>query len=696
MARRETVAAGPGSRALIVDVIRSAGPISRIELVEATGLTQPSISNIVRKLLDEGVVRETGDTVATGGKPRTLLAINAHAVYGVGMHLATDWITCVVTDTNGGIVGRQLVAGVGDDPPDKVIERLVELFRSVTEGLGLARSSLAGLAVVGPGPVDVLRGVLPAPGSSERLELCETLAAELGVPVLVDNDAAAAAVGEFWGRQISRERTFGCLYMGHGIGAGTVLDGSLHRGASSNAGELGHITVVADGLTCRCGNRGCLELYAAPPALVTQARAIPGLADRIGISACDTDAHAFDLLARSAVYGESGAAEIVDASVTRLADAAVTLANLWDLDTLVVAGPGFAVTGARYVSEIRRRLAARARARDRHGVWVELSSNPRDSAAIGGAALVLQGLVAPGHGPEVTPPGWKRLDAQSAPVVHSGTPVGLALVRDAEVLGAEPWFHEFIAGMERVLVPLGVPVLMQVVPTVERACERLRDWAANKTVCGTILIDLSPGDERVALVQELGLPTVVVGDPDTAAGLTVVWTQDDRAMRSVVEEMVAAGHTHIGHVAGPAEMAHTIIRHQAFLTAARELGVTATVFDGDYSAAAGARAIAALAELPEPPSVLLFDNDLMALGALEEATEMGIPVPSALSLVAWDDSALCQLAEPPLSAVGHDVQVMGELVGNALSGVLVGEAAQVFEAELAQLVRRGSTAPTNT
>ncbi|MDR1430735.1 MAG: ROK family protein [Propionibacteriaceae bacterium] len=696
MARRETVAAGPGSRALVVDVIRSAGPISRVELVEATGLTQPSISNIVRKLLDEGVVRETGDTVSTGGKPRTLLAINAHAVYGVGVHLAADWITCVVTDTNGGIVGRQLVAGVGDDPPAKVVQRLAELFRVVTGGLGLARSSLAGLAVVGPGPVDVLGGILPAPGSGEQLELGAVLAAELGVPVLVDNDSAAATVGEFWGRQISRDRTFGCLYMGHGIGAGTVLDGSLHRGASSNAGELGHTAVVADGLACRCGNSGCLELYAAPPALVKQARAVPGLAKGIGIGGCETDAHAFDLLARSAVYGEPGAVELVDASVARLADAAVTLANLWDLDTLVVAGPGFAVAGARYVSEIRRRLAERARARDRHTVWVELSNNPRDSAAIGGAALVLQGLVAPGHGPEVTPPGWRLADAPPEDAIRSGTPIGLALVRDAEVLGAEPWFHEFIAGIERVLVPLGVPVLMQVVPTIERASERLRDWAATKAVCGAILIDLSPGDERVALVQELGLPTVVVGDSETAGGLTVVWSQDDRAMGSVVGELFAAGHTHIGHVAGPAEMAHTIIRRSAFLAAAQELGVTATVFDGDYSAAAGARAVAAFAEMPEPPSVLLFDNDLMALGALEEATRMGVLVPDALSLVAWDDSALCQLAEPPLSAVGHDVQVMGELVGNALAGVLAGERAQVYEAEQARLIWRGSTIQVNT
>lgn len=688
MARRETVVAGPGSRALVVDLIRSSGPISRVELVAATGLTQASISNIVRKLLIEGVVHEVGTMASTGGKPRTLLAINAHAVYGMGMHLATDSITCVVTDTSGGTVGRELVAGVGDDPPSTVIERLADLFHSVADGLGLARSSLAGLAVVGPGPVDVVRGVLPVPGGTGHLELGGVLAAKLGVPVLVDNDAAAAAIGEFWGRQISRERTFGCLYMGHGIGCGTVLDGSLHRGASSNAGELGHVTVVPHGVACPCGNYGCLECYAAPPVLVARARAVPGLAASLGITDQDSGAHGFDRLARAALYGDERAEQIVESSVELMADAAVTLANLWDLDTLVLAGPGFAVAGSAYVRKIRERLAERARARASHDVRVDLSGDPRDSAAVGGAALVLQGLVAPGHGPQIASPGAR---GESVTVRGLDCPVGLALVRDAEVLTAEPWFHEFIAGIERVLVPRGVPVLLQVVPTVEAACERMRAWAATGAVRGVILIDLSPSDERVGLVKDLGLPAVVVGDPVTAGGLTAVWSQDGLAMRSVVAALAGAGHTRIGHVAGPGQMAHTIIRREAFLAAAEELGLQASTFGGDYSAATGARAVEHVAAMEDRPTALVFDNDLMALAGLDEAARLGVRVPEDLSLVAWDDSALCQLADPPLSAVSHDVQSLGELVGHAMSEALVGVAPQVIEAEPAHLVVRGSS-----
>lgn len=404
MARREAAAAGPGSRALVVDVIRSSGPISRVELVEVTGLTQPTISNIVRRLIDDGVVRETGATVATGGKPRTLLVINSHAAYGVGIHVGADAFTCVVTDTRGGTVGRQLVAMPANERPNGVVAALAALYQDVTKGLGLLPQSVAGLAVVGPGPVDVAQGrflALPGLQGWADLNLARRLAAELGVPVLVDSDAAAAAVGEFWGRRVSRERTFGCLYMNSGIGSGVVLDGALHRGASSNGGKIGHVAVVRDGRPCYCGNHGCLERHASPAVLVEQARQTPDLGARLGIQPEDPDARAFDVLARAAIYGDDQARALVDESADLVAEGAVTLANLWDLDTLVLAGPGFAVAGSIYVSRIRDRLSERAFSREVHDVQVDLSSNPRDSAAIGGAALVLQGSVAPGHGPKV-------------------------------------------------------------------------------------------------------------------------------------------------------------------------------------------------------------------------------------------------------------------------------------------------------
>ena len=161
-------------------------------------------------------------------------------------------------------------------------------------------------------------------------------------------------------------------------------------------------------------------------------------------------------------------------------------------------------------------------------------------------------------------------------------------------------------------------------------------------------------------------------------------------MRDVVSALAAAGHHHVGHVGGPAQMAHTIIRRHTFLQAAGEFGLQTSVFDGDYSEAAGARAVTAVQELADRPTALHFDNDVMALGALDEARQLGLAIPDDLSLVAWDDSALCQLAVPSLAAVSHDVQVLGELAGEALADVLGGAPAQVVRATPAQLVARAS------
>ncbi|MDR1392960.1 MAG: ROK family protein [Bifidobacteriaceae bacterium] len=404
VARRETLQSGPGSRALVVDIVRSSGPISRVELVEATGLTQPAISNIVRGLITDGVIRETGATVATGAKPRVLLAINSSVAYGVGLHVGMDAVTCAVTNTRGGIVGRQLAGLEGGTSREPPISQLAELCHRTIDMLGLPAGSIAGVTVAGRGPADVQHGLLPSlqasqPGSPASLRT--ELEQRLSLPVLVAANADAAAVGEFWVRQVSRERTFGCLYLGTELSAGLVLDGALFRGASSNAGQIGHVPMSPDGPPCPCGNRGCVNLYVTPAAVVNQAWGDSELVARMGLRPDETTARTFDILARAAILGDREARALLDVSAVGLADSALTLVNLWDIDTLVLAGPGFAVAGSLYVQEIRRRLAASAFARSIHAVRVDLSNNPRDSVAIGGAALVLQGSVAPGHGPLV-------------------------------------------------------------------------------------------------------------------------------------------------------------------------------------------------------------------------------------------------------------------------------------------------------
>ncbi|MBB2943466.1 putative NBD/HSP70 family sugar kinase [Actinoplanes lutulentus] len=377
MARREAPAAGPGSRALIVDVIRSAASISRVELAGLTGLTQPSISNIVRDLIADGIIHEVGSADSVRGKPRKLIAIKPANRFGIGFHLGPDTLTCVAVDLTGGVVGREVV-------PRPPADQLAGQFDDFTAGLDLPRGRIEGLAIVAPTPY-------PSGAPSEDLHtLRATLTERLGLPVMVENDAAAAALGEFWSRRVSREQAFGCIYLGTGIGAGFVFGGALFRGASFDAGELGHMSIAYDGRECPCGNQGCVERYASMAAVVADA-SVP--VNGTSLSS------AYDTVARAAVTGDATAFQILDRAAGHLAVAATSMVNLLDLGRVVLTGPGAALAGSIYARRLRTHLERTAHSRRRHPVLVELSAQPRDAASIGAAALVVQAAVAPGHTP---------------------------------------------------------------------------------------------------------------------------------------------------------------------------------------------------------------------------------------------------------------------------------------------------------
>lgn len=404
MARRASVSEVPGSRALIVDLVRSAGPVSRVELTEATGLTQPAVSVIVRSLLDDGVVVEVGSTPSNGGKPRRLLDMNRTARYGLGLQLGVESMTLVATDSNGGLVARERHLGAADEPPAEVTARMAKTFDRFIATAGVPRDVIGGVAVVVPGPVapDGLVGAPTLPRWS-GFALREELERLIGLPVLVDNDANAAALGEYWGRGVSRYTTFGCIYVGGGLGAGLVVDGALYRGSSSNAVELGHISVASDGPECFCGNVGCLERLASPAAVVDQARADRSSYAEIDLeSETRTATEAYETLARAAVTGHQAAADLVGRAARLVGSAALTMCNLFDLDELVLTGPALATAGSLYARETRNVLQRRGFARRTHETIVSLSTHPRDAAAVGAAALTLQSALTPGHGPALS------------------------------------------------------------------------------------------------------------------------------------------------------------------------------------------------------------------------------------------------------------------------------------------------------
>lgn len=253
--------------ALVLDLLRTAGEagISRLELAERTGLTPQAVSKITARLRAEGLAAEAGRRASTGGKPRTVLRLVPDAGYAVGLHLDRDELTAVLVDLAGATVSaRRTPLDFGAGAP-AVIEaasrEIAALALPPPRTLPLAPRGLLGVGVAVPGPLDHGRGVLHRVTGFPQWDgfaLRDVLSERLGLPVVVDKDTNAAALGLAL-RARPAGGSFAYLHLGTGLGAGLVLGGALYRGARTGAGEFGHQTLQLDGVRCSCGGRGCIE-----------------------------------------------------------------------------------------------------------------------------------------------------------------------------------------------------------------------------------------------------------------------------------------------------------------------------------------------------------------------------------------------------------------------------------------------------
>ncbi|ANF32494.1 hypothetical protein A0130_13180 [Leifsonia xyli] len=268
-------------------------------------------------------------------------------------------------------------------------------------------------------------------------------------------------------------------------------------------------------------------------------------------------------------------------------------------------------------------------------------------------------------------------------------PLGLVLELEQQY-GEEPYYHELTAGMQNVLLGAGTSLVVKIVPDAETELETYRYWKDSGAVAGVFLLNLRIDDPRVTLLTELNLPTVVVGFPETAGQFPAVWTDDASAMELAVQRLFDLGHRRIGRVSGPTQLAHTIIRTASFESKCAELGVIGDINEAhDYTEANGRAATAALVARETPPTAIIYDDDVMAIGGLEELKARGLAVPGDVSILAWDDSPFCMLSEPPLAVMGHDIQSIGELCARSMLSELSG-VRESHERAIATFVKRES------
>ncbi|MFI0899014.1 LacI family DNA-binding transcriptional regulator [Streptomyces sp. NPDC020983] len=288
--------------------------------------------------------------------------------------------------------------------------------------------------------------------------------------------------------------------------------------------------------------------------------------------------------------------------------------------------------------------------------------------------------------------GWSPNHSARALRGVRDTAVGLVLTRSPRELGHEPFWTHFIAGIGEGLATTGHALELCLATGVRHEMQVYRRWWLQQRVSGAIVVDVRHDDERLPLLRELSLPVVVAGPPHLTGGLPAVWSGDDACMDTLVRHLAALGHRHIAWAADDSLLlGHTTVRTEAFSGICAELGVEAvTVAQG----AGGdlARVTRTLLLGAKAPTAVIYESTMAAIAALGVAKELGVHVPDGLSIVAWDDSALCRITRPPLAVARHHLHDYGVRAARSLLRVIGGAGPEPVPPAAATVRPRGSTA----
>ncbi len=372
---------GEANRSRVLRAFCDHGPLSRADLARLAGVPRATIGVIVQGLIDDALLEESEPdrTTRRVGKPGRPLWFRRDAGLSGAVDFSASSVRAALVNARGELVDRAAVpCETGTASNAELEEAVVSAARSV---LGAGDGPILGIGIAVPGVCDARTGTVMGsnqlPGAVGQ-GLVAAVGAAFVLPVLVDNDARAQALGEKWFGDGRGCTTFASVQTGHGLGVGLVLGGLLYRGDDGMTGELGHTCVDPDGETCMCGLRGCWETIATLRWLRREAAA-RGLPD-----AENMDSRLLVALAD----GKPAAAELLDEYADNLSIGLANLIQLINPARLLLHGD--VVGGGEAMCE---RILARVRARVlphlRDSLDIAPSTLDQDAGLLGAAGLVL-------------------------------------------------------------------------------------------------------------------------------------------------------------------------------------------------------------------------------------------------------------------------------------------------------------------
>jgi glucokinase-like ROK family protein len=394
---REAKAPPPARRSPLKDsslrLIWSEKRISRAEISRRTGLSRSTVSETVEALLPTGLVAEVGVGPSNGGRPPVVLEFRDDACGILGVDIGAAHVTVVLTDLRGRVLASEHHAHPVRTDPEGTRALVVKLCDLCLGRWPAGAQRLVGLGIAVPSPVDprdpdrLSEVVLPAWQGHSGLRALEE---RYGVPLMVDNDANLAALGERWwgvGRDVD---DFAYIKVATGVGMGHVIDGRIYRGATGVAGEIGHLAIDPNGLPCICGLRGCLATLVGAPALVERARTLMREYPDSRLAGTDPTVGSIE---DAALAGDPLALRLVREAAGHLGIAVAGLLNLMN-PALVVLGGGLARVGDVLLEPLREIVRQRTLISSLVACEIRTSELGQHATAVGAATMVLEAALA--------------------------------------------------------------------------------------------------------------------------------------------------------------------------------------------------------------------------------------------------------------------------------------------------------------
>ncbi|WP_062108910.1 ROK family transcriptional regulator [Bacillus niameyensis] len=373
------------NRSIILNKVRTDGPISRATIAKETKLTPPTVSNLVSELIVSGLVIESEQGESIGGRKPTLLVINNTRFHIIGLDVGTKSIRAVLVNLSGTVLGEKetpIPLAITKDSLLKLIKQTITSLAHTHED-----KEIIGIGVGMHGVVDVESGVsLFAPGLNLRdTPIKEFLEAELDLHVIIDNDVRAMAFGEYWFENGKNVDNMVTINIGHGVGAGIVLNGRLFYGDHDLAGEIGHMTVDLNGRLCSCGNHGCWETLISGPAIGRTALSYleAGAKTMLGKKPLDGQA-----VYNAALQGDEVAKQVLEITGQYIGIGLTNLIHLLN-PTKIIIGGGVSGASRFIMPKIRETIAERGLTKQAKETEIYCSEQGAFGTARGAAALVL-------------------------------------------------------------------------------------------------------------------------------------------------------------------------------------------------------------------------------------------------------------------------------------------------------------------